>query len=243
VKVLAFEQVSFAWEHGRTVLDGCDFDAEGGETVGLIGPNGAGKTTLFLLAAGIVRPASGRITVLASVPGAAELRGKVGLVFQSTDEQLFCSTVEEDVAFGPVNLGLPAEAVRARVEEALALVGLGGWENRVPHHLSGGEKRKVALAAVLSMQPELVLLDEPTSDLGSRSRRELLEVLKRLPGTTVIASHDFEFLLEVADRVAVLSAGRIQRGGPPAEIFRREEELARWGLEVPRSLRALLAGS
>ena len=181
--------------------------------------------------------------VLGERPGSAELRGKVGFVFQSTDEQLFCSTVGEDVAFGPANLGLSREAVEERVREALGLVGLSGWEERVPHHLSGGEKRKVALASVLSMHPELLLLDEPTSDLGSRSRRDFRDVLRSLPGTKIISSHDFEFLLDLCDRIAVLGGGKIRLSGSPAEIFRREKELERWGVVVPAGLRALLRES
>ena len=240
--VLKLCNVSFAWEHEREVLSGLTLTLERGETVGLVGANGAGKTTAFLLAAGIMRPTAGTVTVLGAEPGSAELRGKVGIVFQSTDEQLFSTTVEEDVAFGPVNLGCSREEVAERVREALALVGLGGWEGRVPHHLSGGEKRKVALASVLPMRPEVLLLDEPTSDLGSRSRRELLEVLDRLPGAKVIASHDFEFLLDCADRVAVLAGGRIVAEGLPEQIFRSEETLRRAALETTRGLRALLGG-
>ena len=238
---LRFHGVHFSWEGDRQVLADCSLAVEKGETLGLVGANGAGKTTLFLLAAGVIEPASGSITVLGAAPGAAELRGKVGLVFQSTDEQLFCSTVEEDVAFGPVNLGLTRSAVRERVREALDLVGLAGWEERVPHHLSGGEKRKVALAAVLAMGPELLLLDEPTSDLGSKSRRELCNVLGRLPGAKVIASHDFEFLLDTADRVLVLSGGAVIDSGRPEDVFCRDDVLERAGIETTRGLRALLS--
>jgi len=148
--------------------------------------------------------------------------------------------VLEDVAFGPVNLGLSAQEVKARVEEALALVGLSGWEERVPHHLSGGEKRKVALASVLSMKPRLLLLDEPTSDLGTKSRKECLEVLKELKGTKLIATHDYEFLLEMADRVALLSGGNVKLEGKPEEVFRKEEILRRWGVCLSRGMKALL---
>ncbi len=241
MKALEIRNLTFAWEGDRCVVDGLDLEVDAGETVGLVGANGAGKTSLFLLAAGIVKPSRGSIQVLGTRPSAPELRGKVGLVFQSTDEQLFCSTVEEDVAFGPVNLGLSREVVGERVREALGLVGLSGWEGRVPHHLSAGEKRKVAVASVLSMRPELLLLDEPTSDLGPKSRRELLEVLRGLPGTKVVATHDFEFLLEIADRVAVLAGGRIVLTGPPVAAFREEEVLKRADLEISRGLRSLLA--
>jgi cobalt/nickel transport system ATP-binding protein len=135
---------------------------------------------------------------------------------------------------------LPAEEVRARVAEALALVCLAGVESRAPHHMSGGEERKAALAAALAMRPELLLLDEPTSDLDSRSRRELLDVVRHLPGGKVIASHDFEFLHELCDRVAVLSDGRIRGEGTPAAVFGDEDLLARCGLELSRGMRALL---
>jgi len=240
--VLRVQDLHFAWEDGREVLSGLSLSVREGETVGIVGPNGAGKTTLFLLACGIVEPTEGTIEVFGLKPGSDALRGRVGIVFQSTEEQLFGSTVREDVAFAPVNLGLSDDETRRRVEEALCLVGLKGWEDRVPHHLSGGEKRKVAIAAVLAMRPELLLLDEPTSDLGTRSRKECIDILKGLAGTKIIATHDFEFLLDTADRVAVLSGGKIQLEGPPEQVFRKQEVLARWGIYVPRGVRALLGG-
>lgn len=238
---ITIEDLHYAWADGRSVFDGLDLTLSKGERVGLAGPNGAGKTTFFLLTAGMISPTKGLIRVLGEKPGSPSLRGKVGLVFQSAAEQLFCTTVAEDVAFGPRNLGVPADQVAGRVGEALAQVNAAGWEERVPHHLSGGEKRKVALATVLAMAPEVLLLDEPANDLDAGSRNELKQILKDIPSTQVIASHDFEFLLDTCDRVVVLSEGRMRLDDAPEVVFKNTAGLKAAGLAVSRGLKALLS--
>lgn len=237
--VIELVDVHYQYPDPRPVFTGLDLAVSEGEAVGIVGPNGAGKTTLFLLLAGILQPDRGDVRVLGAQAGSDELRGRVGVVFQGTDDQLFSTVVEDDIAFGPLNLGLSREEVRNRVREALAAVGLEGFEQRVPHHLSSGEKRKVALASVLSMRPELLLLDEPTSDLDSRSRRELSEWLVTFPGTRVIASHDFEFLVESTNRILVLGQGSVRAQGDPLTLLSDPSLMTPLGLESPLGLQAL----
>ena len=238
-KVVEIRELSFAYPDPRPVLQGLDLELDEGETLGIVGPNGAGKTTLFLILAGILEVGGGSATVLGEPCGAESLRGRLAMVFQNVDDQLFSTSVEDDVAFGPLNLRLPREQGRVRVREALAALGLCGFEERVPHHLSGGEKRKVALAAALSMAPELFLLDEPSSDLDPSSRHELIQLLAGIPQAKIIATHDFEMLVEVADRVAVLNGGRIQASGDPLTLLSDTELMTRQGLQVPAGLAAL----
>jgi cobalt/nickel transport system ATP-binding protein len=169
--------------------------------------------------------------------GRRQLPAKLGIVFQNSDEQIFNPTVFDDVAFGPLNLGLPKDEVQRRVVEALAGVGLAGYEERVPFHLSGGEKRRVALAGVLAMGPEILLLDEPTLQLDPRGRRELLHLLKGLTATRLIATHDLELVLELCGRVVLLDQGTIIADGQPREILGDATLMDKHGLEVPHSLR------
>jgi cobalt/nickel transport system ATP-binding protein len=164
------------------------------------------------------------------------LPAKVGIIFQDSDDQLFSTTVSDDVAFGPLNLGLPPEEVRQRVAEALERVGLKGFDNRVPFHLSGGEKRRVALAGVLAMGPEILLLDEPSSHLDPRGRRELIHLINDLKVTKIIASHDLEFILEACRRAIVLDGGRIVADGPARSLFADRALMTAHSLEVPHSL-------
>ena len=231
----------FAYPGGRIALDDISFTLNVDESVGLVGPNGAGKTTLFLCLTGVLTPRSGRVVVAGlDVRDAAQrkrLPGSVGIVFQDSDDQLFESSVGDDVAFGPLNLGLPPDEVRLRVAEALAQVGMVGHEGRVPFHLSGGEKRRVALAGVLAMRPAVLLLDEPTMFLDPRGRRELAALLPTLPGAKLIATHDLEFVVATCSRVLVLDAGRLVAGGPTREILADAAMMERHGLEVPWSLR------
>jgi cobalt/nickel transport system ATP-binding protein len=165
------------------------------------------------------------------------LPSKVGIVFQNSDDQLFHASVFDDVAFGPLNLGLGPEQVRARVAEALAQVRLTGTEQRVPLHLSGGEKRRVALAGVLAMRPEVLLLDEPSSGLDPRGRREFIGLVNQLASTKVIAAHDLELVLQTCRRVLVLDGGRLIADGPAREILADTALMEQHGLEVPPSLR------
>ncbi len=202
----------------RPVLRECDLAIGPGERVGLVGANGSGKTTVLHLIVGLLQPAAGRVEVF----GAArtreadfhEVRRRVGLVFQDADDQLFCPTVAEDVAFGPLNLRKPHHEVRQIVARTLAMLGLSGYEDRVTYKLSGGEKRLVALATVLAMQPEVLLLDEPISGLDEESERRVTDILLGLPQAMLIVSHDGEFLRRVATRTVRLRDGRLEDGPP-----------------------------
>jgi cobalt/nickel transport system ATP-binding protein len=211
--------VSFAWPDGRQALCGLTFTVARGECLGLIGPNGAGKTTLFLNLCGILHPQSGTIRLLGfdpqSAAGRRQIPASVGLLFQNPDDQLFHPTVFDEVAFGPLNLGRSPEEVRQAVRESLARVGMSGAEDRVPFHLSGGEKRRLALACVLAMGPSVLLLDEPSIYLDPRGRRELITLLNGFPETRVLATHDLELMRRTCTRVLVMDQGRIVEEGPP----------------------------
>jgi len=235
------ENLNFSYPGNIVALDGVSFAVCQGESVGLVGPNGAGKTTLFLCLAGVLRNTTGQVRVGDLDPSDAAQRrllpARVGIVFQNSDDQLFQTTVLDDVAFGPLNLGLGPAEVKQLVTEALARVGMAGFEQRAPHHLSGGEKRRAALAGVLAMRPEILLLDEPTMFLDPRGRREFIRLLHDLPGTRIIAAHDLELILETCGRVLVLDHARLIADGPPREIMAQAELMEAHGLEVPHSLR------
>jgi cobalt/nickel transport system ATP-binding protein len=233
--------LSYAYPGGLTALRDVAFTAASGESIGLVGPNGAGKTTLFLCLSGVlaVRPGMALVAGLdPAVPAERrQLPTRLGIVFQNSDDQVFNSTVFEDVAFGPLNLGLPADEVKQRVADALACVGLNGLAARVPFHLSGGEKRRVALAGVLAMRPEVLLLDEPSTFLDPRGRRELIGLIREIGATKVIAAHDLEMILEICGRVLVLDGGGLVADGPAAQLLADPALMAAHGLEVPHSLR------
>jgi cobalt/nickel transport system ATP-binding protein len=233
--------LSFAYAAGRPALDGVSFAVGPGESVGVVGPNGAGKTSLFLCLTGVLPPGRGAVRVAGlDVRDPAQrkrLPARVGIVFQDSDDQLFNATVRDDVAFGPLNLGLPPDEVRSRVAEALGRVGMAGQEGRVPFHLSGGEKRRVALAGVLAMRPEVLLLDEPSMFLDPRGRRELIALLSGLGGTRLIASHDLEMILQTCRRVLVLDGGRVVADGDARAVLGESGLMEAHGLEVPYSLR------
>ena len=207
--------------------------------MGLVGPNGAGKTTLFLCLTGVLSPRSGKVRVCGlDVRDPAQRRKlpeKVGIVFQNSDDQLFSTTVLDDVAFGPLNFGLEPSEARRRAEEALVQVGMAGQGRRIPFHLSGGEKRRVALAGVLAMRPEVLLLDEPSMFLDPRGRRELIALLNGLGGTKLIASHDLEMILATCRRVLVLDAGKITADGDASAVLADTSLMESHGLEVPAS--------
>jgi cobalt/nickel transport system ATP-binding protein len=233
--------LSFAYPDGSIALSDIAFHVEPGESLGLVGPNGAGKTTLFLCLAGVLTANSTTLSVAGLDPRLAadrkKLPAQVGIVFQNSDDQLFSTTVADDVAFGPLNLGWPADDVRRRVGDALSQVGLPGFETRVPFHLSGGEKRRVAIAGVLAMGPSILLLDEPTMFLDPRGRRELMQLLKNLNVTKIIASHDLNLILEGCQRVLVLDRGRIVASGLAEKILADAALMDAHGLEVPYRLR------
>jgi cobalt/nickel transport system ATP-binding protein len=233
--------LSYAYPGGPPALDRVSLAIATGASIGLVGPNGAGKTTLFLCLSGVLPIKRGTVLLAGLDPAEPAQRralpAKAGIVFQNSDDQLFNATVFDDVAFGPLNLGLPAEEVRCRVAEALERVGLTGFEKRVPFHLSGGEKRRVALAGVLAVRPEILLLDEPSMHLDPRGRRELIRLIQALTVTKVIAAHDLEFIRETCQRVIVLDGGRIVADGPARAILADAALMDGHGLEVPHSLR------
>jgi cobalt/nickel transport system ATP-binding protein len=233
--------LTYAYPGGQKALNVVRFEVRAGESVALVGPNGAGKTTLFLCLAGVLSAGRGVLEVAGLDPAdPAQRRGlpaRLGIVFQNSDDQLFCPTVFDDVAFGPLNLGLPAEEVRARVREGLERVGLAGFEERVPLHLSGGEKRRVALAGVLAMRPGVLLLDEPSMYLDPRGRRELIGLINSLGTTRLIAAHDLELILQTCGRVLLLDGGRLIADGPSRQVLADAALMEAHGLEVPYSLR------
>lgn len=226
---------------GRLALDAVSFSLTAGERVALVGPNGAGKTTLFLRLCGVLSGKLGEVTVCGLDPADAkqrrELPSRIGVVFQNPDDQLFSATVLEDVAFGPLNLGATADEARARATAALESVGLTGCEERSPYKLSGGEKRRAALAGVLAMKPGVLLLDEPSMFLDPRGRRELIRTVCDLPGTLLIATHDLDLVLDCCPRTVVLDAGKVAADGPTAALLSDEHLMTTHGLEVPYRLR------
>ena len=218
------------------VLRDLDLDVRAGERVALLGPNGSGKTTLALHLNGLVELQRGAITVgdLPLVPSnLAEIRRRVGLVFQDPDDQLFMGRVHDDVAFGPANLGVPRDERERRVVEALVAVDAVDLTDRTPHHLSGGEKRRVALATVLAMRPEVLVLDEPTSGLDPVGRRELATLLGTIAATQIVITHDLPFALATCARAVILDDGRIVEDAPTRELLADHDRLAPHGLELP----------
>lgn len=239
--VLRVEQLAFAYPDGRQALFGVDLEVRAGERVALLGRNGAGKTTLALHLVGVAgAPAggtgAGRV-VVGGVPltraTLAEVRRRVGIVFQDTDDQLFMPTVRDDVAFGPANLGLSGDALRARVDRTLDVVGLRDLADRAPHHLSLGQRRRAALATTLAMEPDVLVLDEPTGDLDPAGRRELADVLAALPVTLLVITHDLPYALQLCERSVLMDAGRVVADGPTRELLADDALLRDHGLELP----------
>lgn len=212
-ELLRFNDIRFAYDPRRPVLDGCSCSLAQGDRVALCGDNGSGKSTLLKLAVGLLRPAQGSIWAFGrdrtSEADFYEVRCRAGLLFQDADDQLFCPTVAEDVAFGPFNLGKSRDEVQRIVAETLAELGLSGYEERVTHKLSGGEKRLVALAGVLAMRPDVLLLDEPAAGLDEAAVARLADLLNRLPQTMIVAAHDRAFLAAVTRLRWQLQQGRI----------------------------------
>lgn len=224
---------------GSTALDGVNFEAHRNQIIAVIGANGAGKTTLFKHFNGLLTPTSGRVLIKGErldKDNLLEIRKTVGLVFQNPDDQLFSPTVGEDVAFGPMNLGLDADVIAHRVHEALQLVGMGGAEKKAPHNLSYGEKKRVAIAGILAMEPQIMVMDEPTAGLdpqGVRAVIDLLQSLKAMGMSTIIATHDVDLVPLFSDRVYVLHRGTVLCTGTPQEIFEQEALIEKAGMRLP----------
>jgi cobalt/nickel transport system ATP-binding protein len=253
------QNLSYRYPDGVLALAHVSFTVAEGECVALVGPNGAGKSTLLWHLNGLLperlRDGAGHRhgrhgQAGNSHAGAVRVAGldvnhdnlfavrrAVGLLFQDPDDQLFGATVREDVAFGPLNLGLDAEEVRRRVDSSLAVVGLSGVGERLPHHMSVGERKRACLAGVIACQPQLLALDEPTANLDPRARRQLMRLLCELECAKLIASHDLEMILDICPRIILLDEGQIHADGPTAEILRDEPLLVAHGLELPPSLR------
>lgn len=228
--------LAFAYPDGRQVLFGVDLAISRGERVAVLGPNGAGKTTLMLHLNGILTAGAGSIRI-EGMPVAGrqmrEIRRRVGLVFQDPDDQLFMPTVGQDVAFGPANLGLRGPELAERVADALSAVGLAGYADRAPHHLSLGERRRAAVATVLAMRPDVLVLDEPSANLDPAGRRELAEVLGGLDLTLIMVTHDLPYALQLCARSVILDQGVIAADGSTASLLSDEVLMAAHRLELP----------
>lgn len=235
VPLIEVRNLSFRYPDGRQALTDVSLTVYEGERVALVGPNGAGKSTLILHLNGILGSEDGRVRV-AGMPVAGEhvrkVRALVGLVFQDPEDQLFSPTVFEDVAFGPLYMGLPEDEVRRRVSRALAAVGMQGYEDRASHHLSAGEKKRIALATVLAMEPSVLVLDEPTAGLDPRGRRMLMRLLAQMPQTMIVSTHDLRMVRELFPRMVILDRGRVVADGPSADLLRDQALLEAHGLEV-----------
>jgi len=233
---IALQGLSFAYPNCPPILQDVSVTIREGERIGLIGHNGCGKTTLFMLLCGLLKPQTGTIHLFDQLVEPHQFRPEVGFLFQDPEDQLFSPSVRDDIAFGPLNLGLPAAEVNERVEAALELTGIQALAGRPPHHLSGGEKQMVAIAGLMAMCPRVLLYDEPTASLDLRTRRRLIHFLQRSDETLLLASHDLEFLLEVCDRVLLIDEGRIIADGEPIEVMGDQTLMEKHGLEKPHSL-------
>jgi cobalt/nickel transport system ATP-binding protein len=234
-ELITIKNLSFCYPDGQQALADVNLTIYRGESVALLGPNGAGKSTLILHFNGILR-SNGHVRLMGKPVGDKNLRwvrSRVGLVFQNPDDQLFSPTVFDDVAFGPINMGYKTDEVRQAVTKALELVGMVGFERRSPHHLSIGEKKRVAIATVLSMSPEILVIDEPSSNLDPRGKWDIIGVLKGLPVTRVVVSHDLELVGALCRRVIILDKGRIAADGIAEDILMDKKLLAEHGLATP----------
>jgi len=234
-------RLSYTYPDGTKALEGIDLDVRCGERIGIVGPSGAGKSTLLLHLNGVLS-GTGSVKIMGSdlePSNLQRIRKQVGLLFQDPNDQLFCPTVFEDVAFGPLNLGVPAVEIPSRVDKALLDSGLDrSFRSRSSHHLSLGERRRVSLAAVLAMEPAILGMDEPTSNLDPRNRHHLIEVVSGLSATLIIATHDLELVLDVCSRTVLMDHGKIWADGETRSMLSDAELMGKHGLEVPLSLRS-----
>jgi cobalt/nickel transport system ATP-binding protein len=234
--IVEVKNLKFTYPDGTPALQDISFRITHGESVAVVGENGAGKSTLLLHLNGYLMSGNGNIRIgdYPLTKGTLkEVRRTVGMVFQDPDDQLFMPTVYDDVAFGPLNLSLPTEEVNRRVDSALFTVGASHLKNRPPYRLSGGEKRAVSIATVLAMSPDILVMDEPTSNLDPRARRKLIELLKTFKHTKIIATHDLDMVMDLCERTIVIHKGQVMADGPTAEIFMNRELLAESHLEKP----------
>jgi cobalt transport protein ATP-binding subunit len=236
IPLVEVEHLHFAYPDGFEALKGIDVRIDRGEKVALVGPNGAGKSTFMLHLNGINFPTHGAVRIDGKPVDRASVkrvRAQVGLVFQDPDDQLFSPTVFDDVAFGPLHMGVPEAEIHERVERALAAVGMAGFGRRLPHHLSLGQRKRVALATVLSMDPELLVFDEPSAGLDPRGRRELIRLLLSLPQTMLVSTHDMRLVAEVFPRTIVMDDGAVVADGPTHAVLSDDDLLEAHGLERP----------
>jgi len=234
--IVEIDDLQFSYPDGTPALAGVSFRITHGESVAIVGANGAGKSTLLLHLNGYLNPTEGTIRI-GDYPltknTLRDVRRTVGVVFQDPDDQLFMPTVYDDVAFGPLNFGLSPEAVEQRVVDALSTVQALHLKDRPPYKLSGGEKRSVSIATVLSMSPDILVMDEPTSNLDPKARRHLINLLRTFEHTKIIATHDLDMVLDLCERTIVMHEGRISADGPTTELFENQELLDRCHLEKP----------
>jgi cobalt/nickel transport system ATP-binding protein len=227
--------ISYEYEDGILALDNLDMEIPEGQCVAILGPNGAGKSTLLKIMAGLLLPSKGKVLVSGKElgrKGTHPANEGVGIVFQDPDDQIFMPRVWDDIAFGPINLGLGKEGVERRVEKAMQVSGIEGFDDRVPHHLSYGEKKRVAMAGILAMEPKILLLDEPTANLDPESRAGIMKFIKNLGCTVVLATHDIEAAAAMADKIYVLD-GKVLAHGGTRDILANRPLLEGAGLEMP----------
>lgn len=242
MNIIEAKNITYLYPDGTKALDNIDFAVEKGQIVSLLGKNGAGKSTLFLHFNGIFEPESGEILVDGEKleydkKSLLKVRQKVGIVFQNPDDQLFAPTVEEDVAFGPLNIGLSQEETKIRVTDALNRVGMEGFEKKPPHHLSGGQKKRVAIAGILAMGPEIMVLDEPTSGLDPKGASKILKLLYDLNNegmTIIISTHDVDLVPLYSNKVNIIRDGKIIKAGSPHEVFDDVKLIREADLRLPR---------
>ncbi|MBE6068795.1 MAG: ABC transporter ATP-binding protein [Clostridium lundense] len=235
------KDVYYSYADGKRALNGITFKISHGESVGIVGANGAGKSTLLNLLLGIIFPMKGQVDIgdaMICKKNLPVIRQKIGLVFQDADNQLFMPSVYEDVAFGPRNYKLDEEEVHKRVMKALETVGIAHLKDRPPYKLSGGEKRAASIATVLSMEPDILIMDEPTTALDPKSRRRLISLLKEFPHTKIIATHDMDMVWETCKRTIIISEGIIIADGLTKEILSNEELMSKSSLELPLCLQS-----
>ncbi|MGC9517535.1 MAG: ATP-binding cassette domain-containing protein [Methanomicrobiales archaeon] len=245
--VIQTEKMSFSYPDGTSAIKNINLQILEGERAAIIGSNGAGKSTLFYHFNGILKPTSGIIkidgeTINYNKENLIKIRQKVGMVFQNPDDQLFSPTVEEDVAFGPINLGLSDEEVEKRVEKSLNMVGMEGYRKKAPHHLSGGQKKRVAIAGILAMEPRIMVLDEPTTGLDPKGVEQIMDILYDLNKNNmsiIISSHDVEVVTEFASKVFVLHEGEIIKQGTTHEVFNDQKILKKAHLKQPKAAELL----